>query len=183
MAELSTIARPYAEGLWQALTEHKTSAAKIAKIGQVLESLADMAKDPQVSELVRDPKLTDDQIFEAVTGALGKGLSPELSGLIRVVIENGRLEALPEIAAQYRALKNESEGVADAYIETAFPLDQKELEKVLGDLADRFPGVKLNPSVKVNPALIGGVSVCVGDQILDVSVRARLMQMQAALTA
>lgn len=105
MAELSTIARPYAEGLWQALTEHKTSAAKIAKIGQVLESLADMAKDPQVSELVRDPKLTDDQIFEAVTGALGKGLSPELSGLIRVVIENGRLEALPEIAAQYRALK------------------------------------------------------------------------------
>ena len=161
MAELSTIARPYAEGLWQALTEHKTSAAKIAKIGQVLESLADMAKDPQVSELVRDPKLTDDQIFEAVTGALGKGLSP----------------------AQYRALKNESEGVADAYIETAFPLDQKELEKVLGDLADRFPGVKLNPIVKVNPALIGGVSVCVGDQILDVSVRARLMQMQAALTA
>lgn len=183
MAELSTIARPYAEGLWQALTEHKTSAAKIAKIGQVLESLADMAKDPQVSELVRDPKLTDDQIFEAVTGALGKGLSPELSGLIRVVIENGRLEALPEIAAQYRTLKNESEGVADAYIETAFPLDQKELEKVLGDLADRFPGVKLNPIVKVNPALIGGVSVCVGDQILDVSVRARLMQMQAALTA
>ena len=146
MAELSTIARPYAEGLWQALAEHKTSAAKIAKIGQVLESLADMAKDPQVSELVRDPKLT-------------------------------------EIAAQYRALKNESEGVADAYIETAFPLDQKELEKVLGDLADRFPGVKLNPIVKVNPALIGGVSVCVGDQILDVSVRARLMQMQAALTA
>lgn len=54
---------------------------------------------------------------------------------------------------------------------------------MLGDLADRFPGVKLNPIVKVNPALIGGVSVCVGDQILDVSVRARLMQMQAALTA
>ena len=61
--------------------------------------------------------------------------------------------------------------------------NHKELEKVLGDLADRFPGVKLNPIVKVNPALIGGVSVCVGDQILDVSVRARLMQMQAALTA
>ena len=110
MAELSTIARPYAEGLWQALTEHKTSAAKIAKIGQVLESLADMAKDPQVSELVRDPKLTDDQIFEAVTGALGKGLSPELSGLIRVVIENGRLEALPEIAAQYFPSGSEGTG-------------------------------------------------------------------------
>ena len=183
MAELSTIARPYAEGLWQALTEHKTSAAKIAKIGQVLESLADMAKDPQVSELVRDPKLTDDQIFEAVTGALGKGLSPELSGLIRVVIENGRLEALPEIAAQYRALKNESEGVADAYIETAFPLTDDELKELLEALAKKFPGVKLHPVVSVEKELIGGVRVHVGDKLLDASIRARLSQMKTALTA
>lgn len=76
MAELSTIARPYAEGLWQALTEHKTSAAKIAKIGQVLESLADMAKDPQVSELVRDPKLTDDQILKLLPVLSARGFLP-----------------------------------------------------------------------------------------------------------
>ena len=172
MAELSTIARPYAEGLWQALTEHDTSAAKITKIGQYLETLAEIARDPQISELVNDPKLTVDQVYEVITGALGKGLSPELTGLIRVVIENGRLEALPEIAAQYRALKNESEGVADAYIETAFPLDDKGVKQV-----------KLNPIVTVNPALIGGVSVTVGDQIIDISVRTRLKKMQAALTA
>ena len=118
-----------------------------------------------------------------ITGALGMGLSPELTGLIRVVIENGRLEALPEIAAQYRALKNESEGVADAYIETAFPLDDKGVKQVITDLSDRFPGLKLNPIVTVNPALIGGVSVTVGDQIIDISVRTRLKKMQAALTA
>ena len=183
MAELSTIARPYAEGLWQALTELDTSAAKITKIGQYLETLAEIARDPQISELVNDPKLTVDQVYEVITGALGKGLSPELTGLIRVVIENGRLEALPEIAAQYRALKNESEGVADAYIETAFPLDDKGVKQVIADLSDRFPGLKLNPIVTVNPALIGGVSVTVGDQIIDISVRTRLKKMQAALTA
>ena len=154
MAELSTIARPYAEGLWQALTEHDTSAAKITKIGQYLETLAEIARDPQISELVNDPKLTVDQVYEVITGA-----------------------------AQYRALKNESEGVADAYIETAFPLDDKGVKQVIADLSDRFPGLKLNPIVTVNPALIGGVSVTVGDQIIDISVRTRLKKMQAALTA
>ena len=145
--------------------------------------MAEIARDPQISELVNDPKLTVDQVYEVITGALGKGLSPELTGLIRVVIENGRLEALPEIAAQYRALKNESEGVADAYIETAFPLDDEGVKQVIADLSDRFPGLKLNPIVTVNPALIGGVSVTVGDQIIDISVRTRLKKMQAALTA
>lgn len=183
MAELSTIARPYAEGLWQALTEHNNSAAEITKIGQYLEALAEVATNPQIAELVNDPKLTVDQVYEVITGALGQELAPELTGLIRVVIENGRLEALPEIAAQYRALKNESEGVADAYIETAFPLDEKGVKQVLSDLSGHFPGLKLNPIVTVNPDLIGGVSVTVGDQIIDISVRARLKKMQAALTA
>ena len=183
MAELSTIARPYAEGLWLALTEHNTSAAKITKIGQYLDVLAEVSHDAQINELVNDPKLTVDQVYEVITGALGKGLAPELTGLIRVVIENGRLEALPEIAAQYRALKNESEGVADAYIETAYALDDKAVKQVLADLSDHFPGKKLNPIVTVNPDLIGGVSITVGDQIIDTSVRARLKKMQAALTA
>lgn len=182
MAELSTIARPYAQGLWKALAD-RGDTAQAAEIEQSLFALSSAVSEPQVAELVSDPKVTDDQMYDLLAGSIGEEAPSELKGLLRTVIENGRLCALPEIAAQFRALKNESEGVADAYIETAFPLDQKELEKVLGDLADRFPGVKLNPIVKVNPALIGGVSVCVGDQILDVSVRARLMQMQAALTA
>ena len=57
------------------------------------------------------------------------------------------------------------------------------MKQVIADLSDRFPGLKLNPIVTVNPALIGGVSVTVGDQIIDISVRTRLKKMQAALTA
>ena len=183
MAELSTIARPYAQGLMKALKDRNAGAEDVAQDLEVIEALASLTKNPEVATLVGDPKLTDDQLCDLIAELCGNNLPKEVANMLRVVIENGRLEALPEIAAQYRALKNESEGVADAYIETAFPLDDKGVKQVIADLSDRFPGLKLNPIVTVNPALIGGVSVTVGDQIIDISVRTRLKKMQAALTA
>lgn len=100
-----------------------------------------------------------------------------------MVVENGRLEAVPEIARQFRELKNLSDGVADAHIETAFELSQADIDGLLNALAKKFPGVTLHPVVTVNPELIGGVCVRVGDQVLDASVRARLAQMKTTLTA
>lgn len=107
----------------------------------------------------------------------------EVKNLLRVVVQNGRIDALPEIARQFRILKNRSEGVADAYIETAFPLTDDELKELLEALAKKFPGVKLHPVVSVEKELIGGVRVHVGDKLLDASIRARLSQMKTALTA
>lgn len=182
MAELSTIARPYAHGLWKALAD-RSATAEATTLLEGLNAVCCVAADPRVSQLVGDPKLTDEQIYELLAGGLGQEVPSELTRLLRVVIENGRLAALPEIAAQFRDLKNESEGVADAYIETAFALKKTEVTSLLKSLGKKFPGVKLNPVVTVNPALIGGVSIRVGDQVLDGSVRARLAQMQAALTA
>ena len=121
--------------------------------------------------------LTETDVYEFLRD---KVIRPEN---LHTVIENGRLCALPEIAAQFRALKNESEGVADAYIESAYALNKKEVEQLLACLEKKFPGKKLNPIVTVNKDLIGGVCVRVGDQVLDGSVRARLAQMQQALTA
>lgn len=182
MAELSTIARPYAQGLWMALVERGTTA-QAAQLADALDVLSQVTSEEEVAGLVNDPKVTDDQMFELLAGTLGQDAPAELIGLLRTIIENGRLCALPEIAAQFRALKNESEGVADAYIETAYALTKKEVEQLLQKLGDKFPGVKLNPIVTINKSLIGGVSIRVGDQVLDGSVRARLAQMQAALTA
>ena len=98
-------------------------------------------------------------------------------------MENDRLEVMPEIARQFHELKNLSEGVADAYIETAFELSDDELKGLLDKLASKFPGVKLTPIVRVNPELIGGVAVTVGDQVIDATVRTRLEQMKTMLTA
>ncbi len=182
MAELSTIARPYAVGLWKALEERGTTA-QASELEQALDVLSSVIGQAQLAELVNDPKVTDDQMFDLLSGVLGTDVPAELTGRLRTVIENGRLCALPEIAAQFRALKNESEGVADAYIESAYALSKSEIQQLVKVLANKFPGVTLNPVVTINKELIGGVCVRVGDQILDGSVRARLAQMQAALTA
>ncbi|WP_443743089.1 F0F1 ATP synthase subunit delta [Sutterella sp.] len=183
MAELSTIARPYAEGLMEALQERKASAQEMTRVLDAVAQLAQVSRDPQVGQLAGDPGLSDDQLFGVLDGMLGADQPEEVKNLLRVVIQNGRIDALPEIARQFRILKNKSEGVADAYIETAFPLTDDELKELLEALAKKFPGVKLHPVVSVEKELIGGVRVHVGDKLLDASIRARLSQMKTALTA
>ena len=98
------------------------------------------------------------------------------------MIGNGRLSVLPEIAAQFHALKNAQSGSSDAVVYSAFPIDAGALAEVAVMLEKRF-GRKLNPSVVLQPELIGGIRVVVGDEVLDTSVKARLEQMKVALTA
>jgi F-type H+-transporting ATPase subunit delta len=109
-------------------------------------------------------------------------LPPAGVNFLRTVIENGRLAALPEIAAQFRALKNAQSGSADAVVYSAFPIPAPALADVAGVLEQRF-GRKLNVTVQEDPSLIGGIRVVVGDEVLDTSVKARLEQMKVALTA
>ncbi len=98
------------------------------------------------------------------------------------MVDNGRLAALPEIAAQFHALVNASSGVSDATIYSAFAIEPAQLGEVVSTLEQRFKR-KLNARVVIEPELIGGIRVVVGDEVLDTSVRARLEQMRVALTA
>ena len=174
MAELSTIARPYAQGLMKALKDRNAGAEDVAQDLEVIEALASLTKNPEVATLVGDPKLTDDQLCDLIAELCGNNLPKEVANMLRVVIENGR---------QFRELKNSSEGIADAYIESAFELSAAELDSLLESLAKKFPGLKLHPIVSINPELIGGVCIRVGDKLLDGSIRARLAQMKTTLTA
>ena len=79
-----------------------------------------------------------------------------MKNLLRTVIDNGRLAALPEIATQFHALVNARSGVSDAVVYSAFPIDGALLDEVVGALEKRF-GRKLNASVEVEPELIGGI--------------------------
>lgn len=183
MAELSTIARPYAHGLMQALKDRNAGAEDMAKALESLDVLALISRDPQVAKLVGDPRLTDDQLFALIAKSCEVAFTDEVTKLLSVIIENGRLDALSEIARQFRELKNASAGVADAYVETAFELTQEQLDSLMVSLSQKFPGLQLKPIVSVNPALIGGLTVRVGDQLLDASIRSRLAQMKTTLTA
>jgi F-type H+-transporting ATPase subunit delta len=177
MAELSTIARPYAEALF--------AASKGADLNRTLadvEAVAAVAGDARVRALALSPNVSDAQLKEVLFGAAKSGLSDVVRNFVATAVENGRVDALPEAARQFRLLKNAAEGRADATIESAFDLTDAQVADITGALEKKF-GVKLKPIVTKNAALIGGVRVTVGDQVLDSSVRAQLEQMRNALTA
>jgi F-type H+-transporting ATPase subunit delta len=179
MAEIATIARPYAEALF------KAAGADAGALKEQMSSLAALAADEGLRQFADNPKVEANQVFDLMAGvALQKGvtLDPKVGNLLRAVLDNGRLSALPEIAAQFGALVNASSGVSDATIESAYPLSLAQVSETLAALEKRF-GRKLNPTVVVVPELIGGVRVIVGDEVLDTSVKARLEQMKLALTA
>jgi len=181
MAELSTIARPYAEALFAAASSKAAKDVAAAWL-PLLEGLAQAEEQPQVSNLAGDPRLTDQQKLELIASLVPAPLPSELAAFLKVAIENGRLPALPEVAAQFRGLKNDAEGTADCLIESAFALSDSQVADLVQRLARKFPH-RLKPQVQVEPQLIGGVRVTVGDQVLDGSVRARLDAMRVQLTA
>jgi F-type H+-transporting ATPase subunit delta len=175
VAELATIARPYAEALFQ------SAGADAGTVMGQLDALAAVAARPEMRQFADNPRVQPQQVQEVVTSIVGT-LDGRVANLLRAVIDNGRLAALPEISAQFRAFANERSGVSDATVYSAFPIDSAQLLDVVGTLERRFAR-KLNASVVVDPALIGGIRVVVGDEVLDTSVRARLEQMKAALVA
>ncbi len=167
MAELATIARPYAEALFKAAQADLNSAAGW------LDELAEIAKNGQLQQFASNPKVTSAQVFDLMAGVMKAALPEQGKNFLRTVIDNGRLEALPEIAALFRGLKNAKSGLSDAVVYSAFPIDAAALADVAAALEKRFSR-KLNVSVELDAELIGGIRVVVGDEVLDTSVKARL---------
>lgn len=176
MAELATLARPYAEALFKSGQPQGSDATPW------LEQLAAIAANAQLLQFADNPKVTASQVFDLVSGLVKGDLPAAGKNFLRTVIDNGRLGVLPEIAHQYRALRNAVGGTADATVYSAFPIDAAALSELGATLEKRFAR-KLNLKVELEQALIGGIRVVVGDEVLDTSVRARLQQMRAALTA
>ncbi|MEO8022585.1 F0F1 ATP synthase subunit delta [Polaromonas sp.] len=174
MAELATIARPYAEALF------KASGSDLGGTAIWLDELAAISSNVQLQQFAGNPSVTVNQTFDVISGVAKTKLPDAAKNFLRTVIENGRISVLPEIAAQFRALKNAQSGSSDAIVFSAFPLEGAALADLAATLEKRF-GRKLNLSVEIEPALIGGVRVVVGDEVLDTSVKARLEQMKVAL--
>ena len=174
MAELATIARPYAEALFR--------AGGNAATAEQVSALAAVAADAQLRQYAGNPKVEATQVYDLLSSVVKMPLSSQVSNFLRAVLDNGRLDALPEIASQFHALVNAQSGISDATVFSAFPIDGAQLADVVVTLAKRFAR-KLNASVVVQPELIGGIRVVVGDEVLDTSVKARLEQMKVALAA
>ena len=177
MAELATIARPYAEALFKAAPEAEQSAwvAQVTALGQV-------ARDAQLQSFADNPRATQEQVFGVITEAAKVALAPAVANFLRTVLENGRLAALPLMAEQFQALVQARQGVSEARIYSAYQISDAQVADILVPLEKRF-GRKLEAKVEVDADLIGGVRVVVGDEVLDTSVKARLERMKSALLA
>lgn len=176
MAELATIARPYAEALF------KAAGADAASMAGWLDELAAVAANAQLLQFADNPNTSDEKVYDVMTGVIKTELPAAGQNFLRAVIENGRVNVLPEIAAQFQVLKNAQQGTSDAIVYSAFDIDASALAE-LGTVLEKRFGRKLNLKVELQPDLIGGVRVVVGDEVLDTSVKARLEQMKVALTA
>lgn len=177
MAELATIARPYAEAVFRV-----AQPAKLNLWAEVLSEMSQVAAVPEFREIAGDPRYARAQLVDIFLGSLKVAVDAEAKNFISMLVENSRLALLPEIEQQFRELKNAFESTADAQIVSAFSMSDAQVNELLAALEKKF-GRKLNASLSVDASLIGGVRVTVGDEVLDSSVSARLQNMQTVLAA
>ncbi|HEY9278727.1 MAG TPA: F0F1 ATP synthase subunit delta [Eoetvoesiella sp.] len=179
MAELSTIARPYAEALFASA---QGDQAGLASWSGLVSELAQVASQEDVRAALTDPRLDNAQRIELFAGLIKSPLSTQARNFIELLVSNNRVLVLPQIAEQFELLKNRHEGTALAQITSAFALSDAQVQELVTGLEKKF-GLKLKPAVTVDADLIGGVRVIVGDQVLDTSVQAQLARMRDTLAA
>ena len=178
MAETATIARPYAGAVF-ALAE---KSGALAKWSETLAGMARAAAHPEMQGWIANPNLSPRQLYDLFMSLSAGDLPAELRNFVHLLIANDRLVLLPEIHAQFVQLRNGHEGVVEAEIRTAFPLDNKQLSGLVADLERRFKR-RVQPRVSQDKELIGGVRIAVGDTIIDGSARGKLEGMASALKA
>ncbi|HEV8260383.1 MAG TPA: F0F1 ATP synthase subunit delta [Burkholderiales bacterium] len=177
MAELATIARPYAEAVFRLAKEGNALAAW----SETLAFVAVVYQDPQMQAAISNPKVTANDVERLILAICGERIDGTARNLIQLLVRNRRLAVLPQIREQFEKLKLEDEGKVDAKISSAYPLDAAQRNQVVNLLSSHFKR-NINATVTVDPELIGGIKVEVGDKVWDASVRGRLQTMAVTLT-
>ena len=175
MAEIGTIARPYA----QATFDVAKSENDLAGWASFLQRCAQLAQKEEVRQLASNPKVAKAQVMDLLAEVV-KPTSATQSNFLQTIVTQGRVDALPALCEAFMMHKNVHEGSADAQIVSAFPMDNAQVAELVASLEKKL-GKKLKPELSVDASLIGGFCVTVGDEVLDMSVRAKLARMQSAL--
>jgi F-type H+-transporting ATPase subunit delta len=178
MAEIATIARPYAEAAFELARQDNALPAW----SEMLHFLESVVRDSRIATALDNPKLGAPEKESLLLTVAGDRLNGGGRNFVRVLLQSERITVLPEIARTFDELKANAEGVAQAVIETAFPLDDNQVRQITTALERRF-GKKIEATVNVDRNLIGGVRIAVGDTVIDGSVRAKLDAMHVQLRA
>lgn len=176
MAEAITVARPYAEAVFRLALESKD----LSQWSKILQIAAEIAQDDQIKLLIGNPLVSAMQLSELILEIGGKKFTQEARNFIKLMVENKRMHVMPQVMELFEQLKAQHEGVLEAKIITAFKLEGGQLNKLVTDLEKKF-NRKVEAQVSVDPEIIGGVKVEIGDEIFDASVRGKLEAMTIAL--
>jgi F-type H+-transporting ATPase subunit delta len=176
MAEATTVARPYAEAVFKLARE----SGAFAHWSEVLALLEAVMQNEEVAQRASDPNLSAAQVEALLLGICGDRLGGDGRNFVQTLVHNNRLTLLPEIRVLYEQLRLAQEGVLEVQIQSAFALDDAQLAQIVAKLEAKHQ-TKIRAEVSVDPDLIGGVRIMVGDNVFDGTVRGRLDAMAAAL--
>jgi F-type H+-transporting ATPase subunit delta len=170
--ETSSIARPYAEAVFA----HAKEQDKLALWSEMLEFLAIVVNDTAMMSVIVNPAFDEKSLTALLLDIGGGRLSDECQNLVKLLVANKRVPVLPEIAAQFEALKNQSEGTIDVVITSAFEMKPAQ-EKLITDALKKKFSRQVNISNETDASLIGGVRIKAGDMIIDGSIKGQLQKL------
>ncbi len=176
MAEVTTIARPYAEAVYRIAQQ----GGALDQWSQMLAFAAQVVDDPQMQAVIGNPRLTAEQQQALFLSVCENSLDEQGVNLMHVLLENGRLTVLPAIREQFEQLRAQHGGVMETEIVSAFPLSESEKADLVSRLESKY-GRKVEATVSLDPELIGGIKIIAGDVVIDASVRGQLHNMAFTL--
>jgi F-type H+-transporting ATPase subunit delta len=178
MSDNAITARPYA----QAVFELARDEGRFPHWSEVLRRLADLAGQEQVSALFSHPKVGRDDIAAILIEGCGDLLNDAGKNLVHLLVRNGRLVALEDIAEQFENLRAGEEQTINARVESALPVSEAHQQKIAQALEKKL-GRKVTLEVSTDASLIGGAVIRAGDLVIDGSVKARLEKLAAAVSS
>lgn len=176
MAELTTIARPYAKAVFQFALEKKA----LEQWSKTLRQLALIASDSTVKTLLSKPQSTVQQKAEIFAKVSDVSLDGAVTNLLIQLASNKRLDTLPAIYDLYEQLLAEQQKTVDVNVVSAFALNDAEVQKLVASLKVRL-GREVKMKTEVDKSLIGGVIVHAGDLVIDASVKGKLAKLKNVL--
>lgn len=176
MAEITTIARPYAEAIFSLASE----AAKLGEWSTMLGYASAVAADDNMKSMIGNSSVTKEQLASLFLDVCGNKLSDQGKNMIKVLIENRRLSVLPEIAKQFETLKAEAEKTIEAEVISAFEVS-KDQQKQIADKLKKRLGREVTLTCRVDNALLGGVVIKAGDLVIDGSAIGQIHKLSVAL--
>ena len=178
MARRDTAARRYAEAAFEVAQRDDS----VADWRRELDAAAAICEDPAVVHALGNPAIPLEQRWNAAQKIFGTVASKPVLNLIGLMIRRGRIEQLPRIAAEFRRLDNERQGIVLAHVTSAAPLTDQETRAIVARM-EQLTGGRVELDVAVDPGLLGGLVVRLGDRLIDGSVRGRLERLRTQLVS